>query len=228
MAREMLKNVTERGKLPIICGGTGFYLKALLEGLSPSPGRDEALRERLARRPEKLHRLLMRLDGEAAGRIDANDINKLIRALEIRIVGGKPAKEMMAGRQNALGGYRILKLGLNPARPLLQERIKQRSQKMFEEGLLDEVRSILAMGFRATVKPFEAIGYKESMRVLQGEISEAEAVRLTEIHTRQYAKRQLTWLRRDPEIQWMEEFGQTAAAGEKALALVEEFLRGPG
>lgn len=222
LAREMLKDVTKRGKLPIVCGGTGFYLRALLEGLSPSPERDEALRYRLMKCPDP-HRLLLRLDPEAAGRIDAADTNKVIRALEIRILSGKPALELMAGKRDALEGYRILKLGLNPTRLLLNERIKQRSKNMFAGGLLDEVRSILAMGYPETAKPFEAIGYKESLQALHGEISAAQAQELTETHTRQYAKRQLTWFRRDKEIHWIEEFGQSPPAIEQALQRVRDF-----
>ena len=228
LAREALKDVTNRKKLPIVCGGTGFYLKALIEGLSPSPERDDVLRDKLAKkeaaRPGAIHRILKRLDVDAAGRIHAQDVNKSMRALEIRISSGKSAKDLMTGRRDALEGYRILKIGLNPLRPLLHQRLNERCVRMFSSGLLDEIKSIVARGYPESSKPFEAIGYRECLALYRGEISAAEALEQSQTHSRQYAKRQLTWFRRDAEVVWLPEFGDTNAAQSSATDLVKRFL----
>ncbi len=228
LARLLLKNITERGKLPIVCGGTGFYFKPLLEGLSPTPERDDRLRARLAaretRRPGSLHRLLRRFDGAAAKGIQFADVNKTMRALEIRILGGRTGAEQMAGKQEPLQGYKILKIGLSPPRKLLCEAINARCIQMFQDGLMEEVKGILAMGYPPTLKPFESIGYRETLRHLHGEISLEAAIEETQIHTRQYAKRQMTWFRRDPEISWLQEFGSGPEASNKAMRLTATFL----
>lgn len=228
LAKESLKGITHRRKLPILCGGTGFYLKALLEGLSPSPERDEDLRRKLAAREAaatgSLHRILTRLDQEAAGRIQPQDVNKTMRALEIRILAGKPGSDFMAGKRQGLEGYRILKIGLNPPRPLLHQRLNERCVRMFEDGLLDEVKSILARGYSEVAKPFESIGYKESLALLRGQLDFKQALELSQIHSRQYAKRQLTWFRRDEQVMWIPEFGNSAMAHNKAKELVKSFL----
>ena len=228
LARVLLKHITDRGKLPIVCGGTGFYIKALLEGLSPSPERDEHLRARLAsreaKRPGSLHRLLQRLDAAASDRIQPADVNKTIRALEIRIRSGKTGSEQMAGKQDRLEGYGILKIGLHPPRKLLCEAINARCTKMFQDGLVEEVKEILTMGYSPAVKPFESIGYRETLRYLNGEINLETAIEETQIHTRQYAKRQMTWFRRDKEIVWLQEFGSSTEASFKAKQLAASFL----
>ena len=229
LARPLLKNISDRQKLPVLCGGTGFYIKALFEGLSPSPERDEALRSKLtvreARRPGSLHRLLWRLDLSAARRIQPADVNKTIRALEIRILGGRTGAEQMAGKQDGLEGYRILKIGLHPPRKLLCDKINARSIRMFHGGLIEEVKGILALGYPATLKPFESIGYREAMRHLNGETGLEAAIEETQIHSRQYAKRQVTWFRRDPEIVWIHEFGSSPEALGQAKDLVRTFLK---
>ena len=228
LAREWLKNITDRQKLPIVCGGTGFYSKALFEGLSPSPQRDEPLRVRFnlreSNRPGSLHRLLRRLDPSAARRIQPADINKTVRALEIRILAGITGARQMAGKQDRLEGYKVLKIGLHPPRKLLCEKINARAAKMLHGGLLDEVKGILELGYPASLKPFESIGYRETLRHLNGEISLENAIEETQIHSRQYAKRQMTWFRRDAEIAWIEEFGSSPQAAATATNLVKAFL----
>ena len=228
LARGLLKNITDRQKLPIVCGGTGFYIKALFEGLSPSPHRDQPLRAKFAlresKRPGSLHRLLRRLDPAAAKPIQAADVNKTIRALEIRIRSGKTGSEQMAGKQDRLEGHGILKIGLHPPRKLLCEAINARCTKMFQDGLVEEVKEILTMGYSPTVKPFESIGYRETLRYLNGEINLETAIEETQIHTRQYAKRQMTWFRRDKEIVWLQEFGSSTEASFKAKQLAASFL----
>lgn len=229
LAREALKDVTNRKKLPIVCGGTGFYLKALIEGLSPSPERDDGLRDKLAKKeaahPGTIHRILKRLDAEAAGRIHPQDVNKSMRALEIRISSGKAAKDLMVGKRDALEGYRILKIGLNPPRPLLHQRLNERCIRMFSSGLLDEIKCIVARGYPESSKPFESIGYRECLALYRREITAADALEQSQTHSRQYAKRQLTWFRRDPEVIWLPEFGDTSAAQASATDLVKRFLK---
>ena len=228
LAREVLRNIKNKGKLPIVCGGTGFYFKALLEGLSPSPERDENLRRRLVgreeRRPGSVHRILSRLDPVAAARIQPQDVNKTIRALEIRLLGGKPGLELMANNQERLVGFRTLKIGLNPSRRLLHERINARCSAMFADGLVAEVKGILDRGYSRAVKPLESIGYRECLRFLDGEMSLENALVETQTHSRQYAKRQLTWFRRDREIKWVEQFGDSTAGLLEATELVGNFL----
>jgi tRNA dimethylallyltransferase len=226
-ARAVLREISARGGLPIVTGGTGFYLKALLEGLPSLPERDEALRARLAvkeaRKPGTLHRLLARLEPKAAARIHKNDSQKLTRALEIRLTthAPLPPKETAA----PLEGYAPVKIGLNPDRAELNARLDTRVEIMFSQGLLEEVRELLAKGDTGDEKPFEALGYKQALAQIRGTLSLEEAIRSTQLETRQYAKRQLTWFRRDPEMRWLAGFGDSgglqAEAGEIVRRAVE-------
>jgi len=208
-ARNVIAEIAGRGRLPIVVGGTGFYLRALLEGLPELPGRDERLRQRLVERerlrPGSLHRLLTRLEPGAAGRIHTNDVQKTMRALEVRLLT-QQALPPRAEAQ-ALEGYAVIKLGLDPDRAALQQRLEDRTRAMFAHGLLDEVRGLLAAGATGTAKPFEALGYKQALMHLHGEITLEQAVESTTVETRQYAKRQRTWFRRDSEIRWLNGFG---------------------
>jgi len=208
-ARNVIAEIAGRGRLPIVVGGTGFYLRALLEGLPELQGRDERLRQRLVERerlrPGSLHRLLTRLEPGAAGRIHTNDVQKTMRALEVRLLT-QQALPPRAEAQ-ALEGYAVIKLGLDPDRAALQQRLEDRTRAMFAHGLLDEVRGLLAAGATGTAKPFEALGYKQALMHLHGEITLEQAVESTTVETRQYAKRQRTWFRRDSEIRWLNGFG---------------------
>ena len=207
-ARLVLAEISARGKVPLVVGGTGFYLRALLEGLPELPARNEELREDLAKReqarPGVLHRLLRRLDPAAAGRIHPHDVQKLIRALEIRVLtGGAPPET-----GEALTGYRVIKIGLDPDRAKLVAKLDARVQAMFSSGLVEEVRGILARGATGEEKPFESLGYKQALRHIRGELTLEQAIESTQIETRQYAKRQCTWFRRDPEVHWISSVGQ--------------------
>ncbi|MBI5281557.1 MAG: tRNA (adenosine(37)-N6)-dimethylallyltransferase MiaA [Candidatus Solibacter usitatus] len=219
-ARPVLNEIAARGALPIVAGGTGFYLRTLLQGLAEGPRRSDNLRHRLerleARHAGRLHRLLWRLDPETAARMHPNDRNKLVRALEICLLARRPASQVFSVGSKPLEGFRILKLGLDPPRPLLHARIAERTIGMFESGLLDEVRHLLASGIPASAKAFESIGYKECLAALEGRISAAEAVELTTIASRQYAKRQLTWFRKEPGMIWLKHFGDSPQAVAEA------------
>ena len=180
LARETVAQTTNRGRLPILAGGTGFYLRALLDGLFEGPSRDPSLRNRLAareaRRPGSLHRLLKRFDALSAARIHPNDVPKVTRALEVCLVTRRPISELFRAGREALQGYRTLKLGLFPDRDALYDRLNLRCARMFECGLVDEVQRILSMGFPETCKPFESHGYKQALQLLRGELNLRDAI----------------------------------------------------
>lgn len=227
-AREIIAGISARGRLPIVAGGTGFYLRALLEGLPALPPRDELLREQLRRReqrhPGALHRLLRRLEPSAAARIHARDVQKVTRALEIRLLTSAPLPAPVTAA--ALDGFRLLQLGLAPERTLLAQQIAARTRKMFQAGLVEEVRTLLEQGLTGEEKPFESLGYKQVLAHLRGQLSLEQAITATEIGTRQYAKRQLTWFRRDSRIVWLAGFGPDPQVAEAALEVVRKFLSG--
>jgi tRNA dimethylallyltransferase len=220
LARPLLRQIVTSGRMPLVVGGTGFYLRALLDGLAPSPKRDDALRQRLQaredRRPNFLHRLLTRLDPVAAARIHANDRNKLIRALEICILSRRPATHVFEQGRQPLEGLHVIRIGLQPDRALLHQRIAERTARMFATGLAGEVRGLLGRGVSPNAKAFESIGYKECLRLLAGEIDEPAAIELTCIATRQYAKRQLTWFRRESGFWWIADFGDSPQSFQAA------------
>lgn len=225
-ARAAIRGITVRHHLPIVVGGTGFYLRALIEGLFEGPARDEAIRSRLAGREAKragsLHRILRRLDPAAAKRIHAKDVNKVMRALEVILIERKPLTVLHEEGRDALEGYRVLRLGLNPPRAELYARLDARAAAMFREGLLEETQSILDRGYAGASKPFESLGYAQALRVLRGEMSVEAAIAETQLQTRQYAKRQWTWFRRDKNIVWLDGFG----GNEDVAARAEEHVRG--
>ncbi|MEO8096565.1 MAG: tRNA (adenosine(37)-N6)-dimethylallyltransferase MiaA [Acidobacteriota bacterium] len=229
LARATVAEIAQRGKLPVIVGGTGFYLSAFLNGLPALPPRDEGLRERLSereqQRPGSLHRILSRVDPATLRRIQPNDTHKLLRALEIRLLTRRtlpPASEAAP-----LTGFRILKIGLDPDREALVKAIEARTANMFEAGLLEEVRGLLASGLTGNEKPFESLGYKQVLAHFRGELSIETAILNTEIGTRQYAKRQRTWFRRDPQIHWLPGFGSDPRIVEQATELVKYLLATP-
>ncbi len=221
-AREVIADITVRGRLPVVAGGTGFYFRALLDGLPALPPRDETIRARLAGR--ELHPLLQRLDPDTARRIHPRDTQKLTRALEVRILTGGPLPPPSSAAP--LEGYRTLQIGLAPDRERLVEAIAARTREMFRAGLVDEVRGLLASGLTGSEKPFESLGYKQAVLYLRGELALEEAIASTEIETRQYAKRQSTWFRRDPRVRWLEGFGSEPKVVAQGLDWVREFLGG--
>ena len=227
LARKILVEIRDRGRLPIVVGGTGFYLRALFDGLSPAPARDEQLRSRLrniaARRPGTLHHYLERRDPSAAGRIHPNDHQKLIRAIEMMALAARPASATQSLPRAPMEGFTVLKLGLAPERQRLYEKLDHRSAQMFELGLLMETERLLERGVSASAKPLQSLGYKQAVQVLMGHMSREAAVRECQTKTRQYAKRQLTWFRHEPEIEWLSGFGDERWIQEKAIERVREF-----
>jgi tRNA dimethylallyltransferase len=226
LARQVVAGITAHGKLPIVAGGTGFYLRALVDGLFVGPSRDDALRTRLAerekRRPGSLHRLLTRFDRASARKIHANDVPKVMRALEVCLLTRRPVSQLFREGRDALQGYRVLKLGLLPDREVLYRGLDARCAAMFESGLVQEVRHILSLGFTPQCKPFESHGYKQALQLIKGELSPRDAVFYAQRNTRQYAKRQITWFRRETGLVWLRGFGPEMA--EQGLERVGAFL----
>jgi tRNA dimethylallyltransferase len=224
IARKVIAEISERGKLPIVVGGTGFYLRALLEGLFQGPERNTDLRIRLARRPESLHKLLNRFDPAAAVRIHQNDTQKLIRALEVCLQTRQPITSLHAQGRDALEGFRPIKLGLDPPRLELVDRLNLRCARMFESGLMEEVREVIARGYPPSSKAFESIGYREAILHLNGSLTFEQAIIDTQTATRQYAKRQRTWFRREPGIVWLPNFGNLPQTLETAISHIQNHL----
>ena len=211
-ALRVLDDLRRRAKVPILAGGTGLYLRALLLGLFEGPVRSEAVRERLRKMAERrgreyLHRLLARLDSTAAARIQPRDTQKLIRAVEVCILSREPLSAMQARGRNGLEGYRVAKIGLNPPRELLYDRINRRVERMFADGLLEETQALLHLSEPTRIKPLGALGYRQAVSVLEGKATSEAAMRATQLATRHYAKRQLTWFRREADVAWFEGFG---------------------
>jgi tRNA dimethylallyltransferase len=216
LARTAIAEISSRGRVPIVAGGTGLYLRALLEGLFDAPARDENLRERLRQTADRrgagyVHRLLQKLDAEAAARIHANDLPKTLRALEVTLAAGAPMTSAWNAGRDPLVGYRVVKLGLNPDRKLLYQRIDRRAEQMFAAGLLQETEQLIAR-YGADCWPLQSLGYRQAQAVLRGDMSEAEAIAATAQGHRNYAKRQMTWFRREQDVNWVEKFGEEALA----------------
>lgn len=225
LARHAIASIHARGKLPIVVGGTGLYLRALLEGLSAAPRRNEVLRRRLeriaAKRPQTLHWLVAAKDPLAAARIHPNDRQKLIRALEMTILSGEAASALQGRPRDALTGVRVVKLGLNPPRTQLNERLNVRCISMFDHGLIEETASLLAAGYAAGSKALQSLGYKQAVMVLTAGASRASALAECQLKTRQYAKRQLTWFRREPDVRWLTGFGDDKTIQNEASVFLQ-------
>lgn len=224
-ARRILEEIRERNCLPIITGGTGLYLRALLEGLFPGPQRSEELRDRLRQRaaertPQYLHRILRRLDSSAANVIHTNDVPKVIRAIEVCLAARRPMTELWQEGRDPLRGFRILRLGLNPDRQALYAHINQRAARMFDDGLIAETERFLARyGDRA--RPLASLGYKQAVQFLHGELDWQQALAAAQQGHRNYAKRQLTWFRREPDVHWLAGFGNDPGVQAEAIRIVE-------
>jgi tRNA dimethylallyltransferase len=227
-AREAVAGITERGHLPIIAGGTGLYLRALIDGLFPEPAQKPGQRDRLrklasTRGPAHLHRILTRLDPTAASSIHTNDVPKVVRAIEVSLAAKQPLTQQWQKGRDALTGYRILRLGLNPPRDRLYERINQRAAAMFDRGLIEETDR-LVVRYGADCRPFTSLGYAEAIAVLENELTREQAVAQAQQGHRNYAKRQLTWFRREPSMHWLAGCGGDEDIADQAIHLVSKHL----
>jgi tRNA dimethylallyltransferase len=225
-ALEALDDLRARKILPILTAGTGLYLRALLEGLADAPQRSEEIRARLRQRaeqrgPEHLHRVLARLDPESAARISSPDTQKIIRAIELRLLTGKPMGEIHRSGRDALQGYHVVKIGLTPPRAALYARIHARTDAMLAAGWLEEVRALVASGVPADAKPFQFIGYSQLRELLAGRITEKDAVQQIQQATRRFAKRQLTWFRKEAGVHWLPGFGDAPEIFAAALEFIQ-------
>jgi len=224
-ARQVLEEIKARRRLPIVVGGTGLYLRALLEGLFPGPQRSESLRERLrevagSRGSEYLHRILRRLDRAAAGKIHANDTPKVIRAIEVCLASREKMTSLWRQGRDPLQGVRIVRLGLDPDRAALYERINYRARQMFENGLIEETAALLEK-YGSMPWPMSSLGYKQAVQLLRREVTREQALQAAQQAHRNYAKRQLTWFRREPEVTWINGFGDEEQIQRQAIACVE-------
>ncbi len=227
-ARAILQEIKSRARMPIVVGGTGLYLRALLEGLFAGPERSEELRERLRERAAErgsqyLHRVLQRLDRAAAERIHPNDAPKLIRAIEVCLASRQKMSQLWQRGRDALQGFRILRLGLDPERSALYARINQRAERMFEEGLIEETRRMLQK-YGSGARQLTSLGYKQAAQILNGTITREEAVSAAQQAHRNYAKRQMTWFRREPDVKWLRGLGDAPIVQKEAQERVTEVL----
>jgi tRNA dimethylallyltransferase len=219
-ARQILADIKARHHLPILVGGTGLYLRALLEGLFPGPQRSEELRARLRQRTEQrgsayLHRILQRLDPATAARVHANDTPKLIRAIEVCLASRQKMSDLWQQGRDPLQGFSILRLGLDPERSLLYERINQRAREMFEGGLIAETEHLLQK--YGPVRILNSLGYKEAVQLFKGELSREAALASAQQAHRNYAKRQMTWFRREPDVHWLRGYGDDPMIQNQAI-----------
>jgi len=222
-ARAAIADIAGRGKLPMVSGGTGLYLRALLQGLFAGPQRSAALRERLLRKaeirgPAGLHRILKRLDPASAARIHANDMAKVIRAIEVTLAASQPMSEAWKQGREGLSGYHILRIGLDPERAALYERINARARAMFGQGLIAETRDLIARYGHPPA--LASLGYRQAALYVEGEWTLEQAIAAASQGHRNYAKRQLTWFRREPEVCWLRGFGDDPDVHAEAERLV--------
>jgi tRNA dimethylallyltransferase len=225
-ARAALRDIAARGRMPIVTGGTGLYLRALTDGLFAGPQRQEGIRARLRQSVNRhgamwLNRMLQRLDPASAGRIHANDIPKLIRAIEVCLAAGSPMSQVLA--RDPLLGFRIRRIGLTPPRALLYERLNLRCAEMFAAGLVEETRGLVARYGQVTA--LDSLGYRQACAVLRGDWSVDLATRAAQQGHRNYAKRQMTWFRREAKVDWIEGFGDAREVTDQAARFVEDASR---
>jgi tRNA dimethylallyltransferase len=237
-ARAVIDEIKARGKMPIVVGGTGLYLRALLEGLFAGPERSEELRIRLRRKSDRhtvqhLHRILSRLDPEAAGKIHPNDTPKLIRAIEVCLLAGERMSSMWQRGRDPLQGFRVLRIGLDPERNDLYHRINRRCLAMFEQGLVQETTKLLehyrppdfgVQDSRPVARPLASLGYRQAVSFLQGETTLPQAIDAAKQAHRNYAKRQMTWFRREPDVRWFLRFGDNPELQQQVVTRIHAEL----
>lgn len=224
-AAAAIRDITARGRLPVLVGGTGLYYRALTRGFFPGPSRDEALRARLERIAdrkgvERLHVLLARIDPEAALRIQSRDRKRLIRALEVYFLTGRPITAHFAETRSPLPDYDVHAFALQIPAELTAERVRARVEAQFEQGLLDEIRSILASGIPETAHPFTGLVYRQALEHLHGARDEAATRELIVRENRKYSRRQLIWFRKEPNLQWIHAAGEREETQEEVARVL--------
>jgi tRNA dimethylallyltransferase len=232
-AASAIRDITARGRLPILVGGTGLYYRALTRGLFPGPGRDDALRARLERiadrrGPGYLHRWLQRVDPPSAVRIQSRDRKRLIRALEVCRLTGRPMTDHFADTESPLPDYEISAFALQIPAEATAERVARRVDDQFRQGLMDEVRGLLAAGVPESAHPFSGLVYRQALELLRGVRDERATRELIVRENRRYARRQLIWFKKEPNLQWIYAAGEREdTEGEVARALATRRLETP-
>jgi tRNA dimethylallyltransferase len=212
-ANRVIREVHARGRIPILVGGTGFYYRALTRGLFPGPGADESLRARLdriadRRGPQRLHRLLRRVDPDSADRIMARDRKRLVRALEVYLSTGRPLTAHFADTRSPVADCEVIAVAVKIPTPLTAERVALRVERQFARGIVEEVNALLASGVPAEARPFGGLVYRQVMEMLRGVRDEAATRALIVQENRRYARRQLIWFRKEPNLIWFDGPGE--------------------
>ncbi len=226
LATDVVAMIHENGRLPAVVGGTGLYIKGLTEGLLGAPSGDRNVREELLALEREqgsgtLYRRLGDVDPSLAERLYPGDLLRIVRALEVYSLSGRRLSEFQQEHGFDDRPYETLKIAISPEREVLYQRINRRVEQMFADGLLDEVRQLLDKGYAPDLKSMRTIGYRESILHLQGQLSLDEAIALIQRDSRRYAKRQLTWFRRDNSIIWVDSFEESA----KIQKFIEHFMQ---
>jgi tRNA dimethylallyltransferase len=229
-AAAVIRDIQARGRLPILVGGTGFYYRALTRGLFPGPGRDAALRGRLesiaARRGVAfLHRMLRKVDPESAARIQPRDLKRLVRALEVFFLTGRPLTAHFAETASPIPDVRVRAIGLRLGAAQIADRVARRVDEQFGQGLLDEIRTLLARGIPETARPFGGLVYRQALEHLHGVRDEAATRALIAQENRRYARRQLIWFRKEPNLTWFDGPGESARTIVAVTRLVDDWLQ---
>ncbi len=218
-AEVVIRQVTARGRLPVLVGGTGLYYRALTRGLFPGPGRDPTLRARLARVSarrgvDRLHAWLARVDPPSAQRIQPRDEKRIVRALEVYCLTGRPLTEHFARTRPPLADYAVVAVGLRLPPEVTADRVARRVDAQFDRGIVAEVRGLLARDVPETAHPFSGLVYRQVLEMLHGVRDEAATRELIVRENRRYARRQLIWFRKEPNLQWIHGAGERPEARE--------------
>jgi tRNA dimethylallyltransferase len=231
-AAAVVRDIHRRGKLPILVGGTGFYFRALTRGLFPGPGRDAALRGRLesmaARRGVGfVHRMLARVDPASGLRIQPRDLKRMVRALEVFFLTGRPLTAHFADTASPIPDVEVLAIGLRLPAEVISDRVTRRVDEQFARGLLDEIRILLGRGIPETARPFGGLVYRQALEHLHGVRDEASTRALIAQENRRYARRQLIWFRKEPNLSWFDGPGESAATIAAVMHLVDPYVARP-
>jgi tRNA dimethylallyltransferase len=231
-AAAAIRAIHARGRIPILAGGTGFYYRALTRGLFPGPGRDAALRGRLesiaeARGVAFLHRMLRRVDRESSLRIQPRDLKRIVRALEVYFLTGRPLTDHFASTESPTADVRFLTMGLRLPAAQISERVTRRVDEQFARGLLDEIRTLLARGIPESARPFGGLVYRQALEHLHGVRDEAATRALIAQENRRYARRQLIWFRKEPNLSWFDGPGESAPTVMAVMRVVNEYVARP-
>jgi tRNA dimethylallyltransferase len=229
-AASAIRDIQARGRLPILVGGTGLYFRALTRGLFPGPGRDAALRQRLEsiasrRGVASLHRMLGRVDPESALRIQQRDLKRIVRALEVFFLTGRPLTAHFAETASPIPDVEVIAVAVRLPAAQIAERVARRIDEQFAGGLLDEIRTLLARGIPETARPFGGLVYRQALEHLHGVRDEAATRALIAQANRRYARRQLIWFRKEPNLLWCDGPGESPATIAGVTRLIDQRLQ---